>query len=611
MRNTGAYLLDPRLFTLTLGGTFGLSQERVSASPGEDDFREGTLWGYEASGGLLSGHPVSLTLFANRRQTIQAQVLTGQSQLLSENRGATLFLKRLYIPSTISVRQELVDDEFRVAETVVRRQEERRSLTYTGQRGWEDAELDVRYEFVDFIDKVFPGLSYQSHEPALGFSLEFGPELNWRWDSRLRYFSRRGDETAGISPPDLTTWSVDEALEIEHSERLRSRYQYLLLETETPGGEITNHTVSASLRHQLYESLRTTVAADGSYQTVPEGDKRIGRSRLDLAYTKRLPGQGRLGIGLGGGAQYEEDRLRARESFVAQEPHTAATPFALPISLANRSVVETSVVVTRIAAGPLPPGCVPPGPAPLLLVLGRDYTLRTVGTVTEVAPIPCSGAIPGINPGDTIAVDYRFTTPPARAFLTTSARADVSLDYGWVRLFAGYDRSDQSLLSGQDGEFLEDQQTSSAGLELRYDRPRIGASVVGEWRRLLSTTVSYDSYRTSQLLRVAILPELTLSASGHQIRLDYLDQDRQSVSLGGRLTATYALNGYFFAEMSAGVQALRDTVLPRERLIDAGLRLRWMLRKLEISPSVQFFDRERGDTRSRDFRATLQMIRRF
>jgi hypothetical protein len=612
IRNTGAYVLDPRLFTLTLGGTFGLSQERVSASPGGgDDSRDGTLWGYEASAGLLSGHPVSLTLYANRRQTIQPQVLSGQSQLLSENRGATLFLKRLYIPSTVSVRQELVDDEFRVAESVVHRQEERRSLTYEGQRGWESAELDVRYEFVDFIDRVFTGLSYQSHEPSLGFSLEFGPELNWRWDSRLRYFTRRGAETAGISPPDLTTWSVDESLEIEHTERLRSRYQYLLLETETPGGEITTHTVGASLHHQLYESLRTTAAADASYQTVPEGDRRIGRGRLDLAYTKRLPGEGRLSIGLGGGMQYEDDRLRARESFVAQEPHTASSPFALPISLANRFVVEASVVVTRTAAGPLPPGCVPPGPPPLLLVLGRDYTLRTVGTVTEVVPIPCGGAIPGINPGDTIAVDYRFTTPPARTFMTTSGRADVSLDYGWVRLFAGYDRSDQSLLSGQDGEFLDDQETRSAGLELRYERPRISASAVGEWRRFLSTTVSYDSYRTTQLVRVAILPELTLSVSGYQIRLDYLDQDRHSLSLGGRLTATYALNGDLFGEMTVGMQQLKDTVLPRERLIDAGLRVRWMLRKLEISPSVQFFDRERGDTRSRDFRATLQMIRRF
>ena len=611
IRNTGTYVLDPRLFTLTLGGTFGLSQERVSATPGQDDSRDGTLWGYEASAGLLSGHPVSLSLFANRRQTVQTQVLTGRSDLLSENRGATLFLNRLYVPSRISLRQELTDDEFRVVDAIVRRQEERRSLTYEGQRGWENAELGVWYEYVDFIDRVFPGLSYRSHEPALTFSLEFGPELNWRWDSRLRYFTRAGERVAGISPPDLTTWSVDESLEIEHTERLRSRYQYLLLQTETPGGETTSHTLTGSLRHQLYESLSTTVAADVSYQTIPEGDKRIGRSRVDSIYTKRLPGEGRLSIGLGAGLQYEDDRLRARESFVAQEQHRAGIPFALPLALDNLFVVEASVIVTKVAAGPTPAGCVPPGPPPILLVLGRDYTLRTVDTVTEVVPIPCGGAIPGINPGDTIAVDYRFGVAPAREFTTTSWRADVSADYGWVRLFAAYDRSDQSLLSGQDGKFLQDQQTTSAGLELRYDRSRITASALGEWRRFLSTTVSYDSYRASQLLRVSLLDELTLTLSGFQTRFDYLDQDRHSLSLGGRLTLTYGLNGYLFGEMTAGVQELRDTVLPRERLMDAGLRVRWVLRKLEISPSVQFLDRERGDTHSRDIRATLQMIRRF
>ena len=52
LRNVGAYILDPRLATLTLGGTFGLTQERFSLD-GTPDFTTGTLWGYEGFLSLL------------------------------------------------------------------------------------------------------------------------------------------------------------------------------------------------------------------------------------------------------------------------------------------------------------------------------------------------------------------------------------------------------------------------------------------------------------------------------------------------------------------------------------------------------------------------------
>jgi len=77
------------------------------------------------------------------------------------------------------------------------------------------------------------------------------------------------------------------------------------------------------------------------------------------------------------------------------------------------------------------------------------------------------------------------------------------------------------------------------------------------------------------------------------------------------VTLSYALGGTLFADAFAGERALMQTAQPNERITEAGLRVRWMYRNVEILPSIMFTDRQRGDTDSKDFHITLRMIRRF
>ncbi len=602
LRNVGAYFYDPRLVTLSLGGTFGLSQEWLTTETGSAS-REGTLWGYDAFASILSEQAYSLNLFANRNQSFLSRELAGRSEVQTENRGATIFARRLYIPSTLTLRQELQEDESRTGDIVARRQDRRNILTYEGQRGWIDSEMDLRYEFVDHSDKVFPNLGFQSHEGSLNYSLDFGSELNWRWDSRLRYFTR-----AGVA--DLTTSTVDESLRIDHTERLRTEYRYFLTHTDILAGATTTHTGAFNLRHRLYDSLTTTLGADASFQTLPGGEKETFRSRLDFGYTKRLPGEGRLIAGLGGGFQYEDDRFDVTESFVPQETHTAASPFALPIALNNPFVIVSSVVVTKVAAGPVPAGC-SAFSVPRILTEGVDYTLRTFGDVTEIVPLSCSLTTPGINPGDTIAVDYRFTVSPSLTFTTATWRADLSVDYRWIRPFFVHEQTEQTLVAGRDGRFLDDQRSDTIGTELRYDGQRFRASLLGEARRFVSDRVTYDSARSTQFVGFSILPELTLSLSADEAIFDFENPERQTRTVTGRATLTYVLNASLFAETFGGSRWLEDTLLPTERIAEAGLRVRWLIRRLEVNPTLGFFDRRRGDTETKEYRATLHIIRRF
>lgn len=606
IRNSGAYIYDPRLATFSLGGTFGLANEWLTTESGTRT-REGTLLGYDAVASILPEQAYALNLFANRSESILSREFSGRSDLVSENRGATLFARRLYIPSTLSFRQELSQEESRIADVVAQRRDRRNIFTYEGQRGWTDSEMDVRYEFIDLSDEIFPQLSHRSHEGSLNYSLDFGSELNRRWDSRLRYFTRAGTETLGT----LSTLSADELLRIDHTERFRTEYRYFLLRTDTTGGATTTHTGSVGLRHRLYESLTTTAGVDASRQILANGEKDTYRGRLDFAYTKRLPLEGRLNAGLGGGIQYEDDRFNATETFVPQETHVAATPVAFPIPLNNPFVIASSVVVTKTAVGPLPPGCFPPPGPPTPLVLGTDYTLRTVGDVTEIVPIPCVGATPGINPGDTIAVDYRFSAAPSRTFTTASWRADVSVDYRWIRPYFIHEQTDQTLLSGRDSQFLDDVRSDTLGIELRYDGQRVRAGVLGEARRYVSQRLTYDSLRSGQSVMFWILPELTLGFNADEARFDFEDPRRETQTVTGRTTLTYAFSARLFGEASGGIRWLKDSLLPTEQTTEASLRVRWLFRRVEVLPTLEFFDRERGETETKEYRATLRLIRRF
>lgn len=603
LRNSGASVYDPRLLTLSLGGTFGLAQDRLTADA-EHSSNDAKLYGYNASAGVLQEQPLSLNVFANRNESTVSRELAGQSRITNENRGGTLFARRLPIPSTLIFRQESDDEESRVANVIARRADRRNIVRYEGQRGWADSEMDITYEFVDDVDRIFPKLGFKSHNGQVNYSLDFGEELDRHWDSRLHVSNRSG-------LTESTIWTANESLRVEHTDRLKSEYRYFFVRTETRSGDTTLHDTAADLRHRLGESLATTAGLGGSRQTLLSGEKDIGRSQLDFVYTKRLPLDGRLSLPFGGRVQYEDDRFKTTEASVSQESHTAATPVASAIPLANRFVVAASIAVTKTAVGPLPPGCVPPAGPPTPLAGGVDYTVRTAQGVTEIVPIPCAGATPGVNPGDTIAVDYRFSVSPSLTFMTDVVHAGLSIDYRWFRVFANYQRSKQSLIAGRDDAFLNSEQSTGAGAELRYDGNRLHASLSGEARQFSSTRVRYDTLRTGGRANLVILEGLTLNLDADQTTTEFRGQRRQTQSQVARIGLTYILGSGLSVSAIGGVRRLTDTAQPADQTAEARVSLRWHFRKIEVSPSLEYFERQRGETDSTEYRVLIRTIRRF
>jgi hypothetical protein len=603
LRNSGIYLYDPQLLTLSLGGTFGLSQEWITSEE-DNAFRNGTLGGYDLFASVLSDAPYSMNLFAYRNTSVQSRELAGRSEVRTENRGVTLFAHQLPIPSTLSFRQEVQDEESKSGSVTARREDHKNIVSYEAQRGWINNDMELQYEFIDETDALVADFSYQSHEGNLNYGVDFGSELNRHFESRLRYFTRSG-------LTDLTSYAADESLRIEHNERFHTGYRYQMLNTQIPEGATTTHTGTINAQHRLYENLTTTALSDGTIQTLPGGEKDALRGRVDVAYVKRLPWQGQLVSNIGGGLEYEDDRFDVTVSFVPQEPHTAGSSFALPIILRNVFVVTSSVVVTKTAFGSLSAGCIAPAGPPTLLVLGRDYTLRTTGDTTQIVPIPCSGSIPGINPGDSIAADYQYDVARSLTFTTSNWHADLSVDYHWIRPYVSHSQTAQHLISGNDGRFLDDRRSDTAGIEVRFDTPRVRASVLTEAGQFDSGRLSYAQLQSTQFLGVSLLPELTLSISADQALLDYSNEDHKTFTQRESANITYAPSSALLLELYGAIRRLHDTLFPTEQTMESSLRLRWFLRGLEVSPVAAFFKRRRGNTETAEWRTLIRLIRRF
>ena len=603
LRQTGSSLYDPRLFTFSLGGEFGLSPD-WSEWDGGRAVRRGTLWGYDTVANLLPQAATSLDLFAMRQHDLLSRELATLSESVNEQRGMTLSARRLPIPSTLTVQRELQEEESHTGDVAIQREDWRTIMTYEGQRGWLNRELNLRAELIDLSAVATPSLSYQSREGVLRYGADSGPELNRHWESTLRAFSRTGNTQ-------LSTLTVDEAIQVDHRDTLWSDYHYLLNANETSGRRSTSQNLGARLHHRLYDSLTTTVGGDLLRQALTGGTEHVLRSQADVDYLKQLPWHGRLRAGMGTTMAYQQDRFEGTESFVPQEVHDVASPVALPITVDHASATSSSLVVTKIALGPLPIGCIAPSGPPVPLVLGRDYTLLTVNNFLQIIPIACSGASPGINPGDTLGVEYDFRVSPSVDFTTNGWRANLNLEYPWIRPYLAHEQTMQSLLSGQDDGRLEDQRSQAVGLEVGGQMPRLQVNLLGELSRYTAERTAYDRARSTQWLSCAIRPEVTLSLSAEQSFFNFLEPAHQATHFLEQGTLTYAPGPGLLIDVSASRRAVTDTLLPNERNLEVGLNLRWFIRKLEVLPVLRWFTWQRGGTRAREYRVFLRAVRRF
>lgn len=583
LRNS-SFILDPRFVRLDSGLTAGFFQERLSVN-GEESPSDGRILGYDLTATVLPEKPYTLTLFANRGQSSISREFAGTSDVLTENRGGTLSLKRIFLPSTLSYRRELLEEESRFGAFVGRREEVRNVFTYDARRTWEANDLSVRYEFADVDDRVFPKFSYRTHTAGLHHRLDFGEAVPKTLVSSFRYFRRGGRF-------EFSSMGIDEDLHIRHGEDLTTGYHYSFSRFSTQDGATTSHTGILSLGHQLYGSLTTDLSLRGTFSTFPTGRESIYGGRADLTYRKRIFWGGRLLAGLGGSYEVQDDRFEEREAFISREQHVAR--IGAPFRLDRPRVIAGSIVVIDEAGTSL-------------FQEGLDYVVRFVGHFAEIDIVPGGR----IADGRTLVVDYRVIVSPSVKFSTWANRFNIGFDYGWIYPFYSYERVTQDLLSGTDETFLEDMTDHTAGVEFRWDGTKFRGSLRNEYRTHDSRLLSFDALQFRQLLSYFPHPTVSLSLSLNESLFDFRDPTRERTSVVGRFSLGWRPRPTLSLEGFASARLWSDSISPDETAHKVGVRGMWSIGKFEMIPSFEYGVRERDGSDSQESRVMIRLIRRF
>ncbi|MFQ5524481.1 MAG: hypothetical protein ACE5F5_13070, partial [Acidimicrobiia bacterium] len=449
-----------------------------------------------------------------------------------------------------------------------------------------------RYEFTNLDDRQDPRGDFQTQIASLSYDLDFGPTLNRRWTSRLQYSAH-----TGRSPSMLL--SADEELRLDHYENLFTEYRYRFSRSEANARATTTHIGTILLQHEFYKNLTTRLETDGRVQDIVSGERTSYGTEAELSYRRSLPWQGGVFGRAGARYQVNDNRFETSHLDVIDEPHTAPGQFggSAGFVLANPFVVtSTIVVVDRRGGGSLP------------TTLGVDYVLVQEGDFTRIVPLAGS---PVILAGDPLVVSYAFDVDPNQKFSTVFWHGHAGVDFRWIAFTLSREQSEQTLLSGRDGQFLDDRIMDTARLELRGDWERVRGLVTTQYQIEDSTHIGFSAWQFGQSLSLRPLSDVVLHLNAQESFTDFTLPQRVSERYSGRADLTWTPLPSLFVNGFTRFHVFEDTELPTETLREVGLRVHWRFGKLEVTPTFTWTVRERGTVETADFHGDLRVIRRF
>lgn len=603
IRNDGIYYIDPRLLTGDAGFDLDLFQEQDRYSHGPSSSFNGLLWGYNLSTTLFPQWPENATFYANQNQNVSNSTFGGRTQIDNSNIGLLAQVLEdsvlkdhglYYFNSRLSAREETFDESTTELGQTFRIDEQREVVDYTADKGFQTADLGLRYQFDNERDTGTSKLAFQTQNIGLSYDLDFGPNLNRAWSSDVDYYSRTGSGGA------QEYLSVNEMLNIAHYENLSTSYLYQLqYNNNQQQGATTYQFGLFQLQHNLFENLNETLSLGGIYQTFSGGDITAYWIGGAGGYNHALPWSGTFFLNISGQYEIQDNSLSSSQIPVTDEPHTAPSSLGTNIGffLNNNFVLTATIVMVDNAHG----GRIP-------TVLNVDYDVLQIGNQTEIIPLPTSLII---HPGDPLLVSYSYQVPASARFSTTTKTVNVGVTFPWIDASYSYQAIDQNLLSGVGAQYLVSQTTNTVNIGVHHDWESFAGLANAMYQTLDSTDISYTMVDFSQNVTYRPGWDTVLSLSGAESFADYTMPKLRTRNYALLFNGDRSLGGGGTMSVFASLRDLEDSRIPTQKTIETGLRIRYNLGKLQFAPSITWDKQTWGTTNSSDLLLEIRVIRLF
>jgi hypothetical protein len=513
-------IYHPNLLTFTLSGEAspGYSEEktRSAVSITRSEFR--VLGNYLANSIFLGNKPYRTSVYISENYSYRDYDFFNRVEVDTLRYGATTGYRAGPVPFTINLWRRN-EETFGLADSSSIRET---GLTFDAQNDRAFGRTTFNYTFNDYTRHDFAAeAGGTDHSFGFNDSETFGRRKNIQLNTSAGYSMREYTE----SPSDDVNAAAN--LSVEHRPWLSSfydsSYYHSSSDSSVGSAESDNLNGGASLRHQLYESLTSTLRLQGlgfsssatsvdtnGVSTTSQSDTLRFGGGITEQYTKRLGQASRL-TALGSFLYERTDQQNTGGTLIqVDESHSfpSGSGSGGPIDtffLNLPFVDETSIVITD-DQNTLPP-----------YHEGIDYTVSRNGFLTLIRRTGTST----IPLGTTVLVDYRAEASPSGQYDTLTGLFQVRIDF-WDGLLGIYGRLNSVQNHGSPNLIVQDINSFAFGADVNWRWLHAGA----EYELYDST---FSSYRTMRLFEsLAFKPDdvSTLNFDFVQSYTEYLDANR-------------------------------------------------------------------------------------
>ena len=538
----------PNLMTFDLNGQGGVGWAHDSiTSPGYSQVRNETqnLFNYVATVNFLSAKPYNATFFASQDHTYNNYDFFNTVSADSTRYGGRMAwsAKSFNLSTDMGYRDLLTSGLTGTSEV---------SETYLNFNGLSQRDLGnttLTYSYDNYGNRLNGGPQQTSLSQSVGAS-----------DSET--FGSRGQITAstGLSygwaeytERHAETFNANENITIKHRPNLESFTVLNFQDNRLDPATTDMFQGMAGVRHQLYDSLTSTLDVHGNYNTSASGDSSAMNDRygagLGENYSKRLGSWAQLTLG---GA-----------AIVDHQDHDSSGSGLLTII--NESHVLKDITVTFLNNPRVFPGTIivtGPGGLPTY-INGVDYRIIAHGEMTEIQRIPTST---DLLDGSTIQVSYSSDSSANSSFDSINGSASIRIDlFNIVGFYGRFNAVDNNAPPQALAETLTD---LVGGVDITWRWLRAGA----EYEDFDSSFTQYRATRIFETFSFQLGDTSNLGLNFNQIFYRYpANQQQTQYQFIGLFNTqisswlTWNVEGGYYRQDALG--ATQDLVAARTGLI--------------------------------------------
>jgi len=569
--NSTGYVYHPNLLEWFGDVRVGLVQQSITVN-NQTNAGLGQIKGYNISGLFLREKPVSLMLFSSDMRSFINRDFASSTDLKSTRNGGQIMLKG-DVPMTLMFEKVTMDENSGLRTD----QRTTRHIKYTAsQQRFKDAQIEFKFDHEETDETVTfrpsqggqqttDHLPYVRDEADLMSLIKFGAAehpstlgLHGRTLQRLGTFPER------IRSGDLN-------LDLAHTKTFSTFYRALYSETQTDVDQERNADGSVGFNQKVYDSLDIGGHVDGQKYQFSDGTRTQKAAFLTLDYRKKTP-IGRYSSSLLLGERDTSEQTKNGEESIRGE-WVLMNGFLNFVPLSRPNIVLGSIKVWNTTRT-----------IEYRQGLGNDYELQTIGTITQIEPLPGGG----IGPAQTVLVDYAVVAPENAKWTTDFSTWNNRLQLPEVipiAIYYNFNRQADHLTSGKDPGILDIETGRLAGIQ--FDK--WGLTITGEHEtrdQKLSPPTTADRVRALYVMRLA--RDVDLSVGGTDERLVYrqarqfnLEPGRDRLNtLQGYARMTFRLQRSLLLHVDAEydkTQGLQNRILKQ-----VGVGVEWSYRDLEI-----------------------------